>query len=484
MYKAFVIDDDYAAIEGVYNSFDWKRLKIEDVVLINTPHNVTDRIKEEKPNVVFIDIEMGELSGLDIIEQAKKEGSDAIFVIVSGHNDFDYARKAIELGAAYYLLKPITTFDVEKVTEIILDASKRFKREDISESVDSGVMCLMEKDTFRQYIKGISPSTQNIRFIVALSQLRIIDDMLMLLSGALISYLKIGVDKYLFIINSREISENTELMLENLAKVKQVCMGMSDEVKGDEYKFYKQACELAYGYFIYQKWAFYKSGNYPMNSVYKLIENIAKLIEKKNIEKCSLAIRKAPEYFTLNNLNIRHAVELYNAVVLKINAFNYSEVDTEYFSLIGVDELISEYDDIYSMCEELGMIVSEILSNNYTNIRSNETARMVKKIIDYINKNYNKKISLELLSKEFYVSVSYLCVILKKITGKTFVDYLTGIRMEKAKEMLRESDLSIIKVAEQVGYVDYFYFNKLFKKYEGITPYQYKKSKEKEKNED
>ena len=109
---------------------------------------------------------------------------------------------------------------------------------------------------------------------------------------------------------------------------------------------------------------------------------------------------------------------------------------------------------------------------------------MVKKILDYINKNYNKKISLELLSKEFYVSVSYLCVIIKKITGKTFVDYLTGIRMEKAKEMLRDSDFSIIKVAEQVGYVDYFYFSKLFKKYEGITPYQYKKSKEKEKNED
>ena len=75
MYKAFVVDDDYAAIEGIYNSFDWKRLNIEDVVLINTPHNVTDRIKEEKPDVVFIDIEMGELSGLDIIEQAKKEGS-------------------------------------------------------------------------------------------------------------------------------------------------------------------------------------------------------------------------------------------------------------------------------------------------------------------------------------------------------------------------------------------------------------------------
>lgn len=484
MYKAFVIDDDYATIEGVYNSFDWKLLNIEDVVLINTPHNVTDRIKEDKPDVVFIDIEMGELSGLDIIEQAKKEGSDAIFVIVSGHNDFDYARKAIELGAAYYLLKPITTFDVEKVTEIILDSIKRYKHEDIPDNLDLGVMCLMEKDTFTQYINGISQSIRNIRFIVAMSQLRIIDDMLMLLSSSLLSYLKIGVDKYLFIINSSEFNEKAELMLENLAKAKQVYLGMSDEVRGNEYKFYKQACELAYGYFIYQKWAFYKPENYPVNSVYKIIESISKLIEKKNIEKCVLSMRKAPEYFKNNNLNIRHAVELYNAVVLKINAFIYSEVETEYFSLMGVDELVSEYNDIYFMCEELGMIVSEILSNSYKNIRNNETVRMVKKILDYINKNYNKKISLELLSKEFYVSVSYLCVIIKKITGKTFVDYLTGIRMEKAKEMLRDSDFSIIKVAEQVGYVDYFYFSKLFKKYEGITPYQYKKSKEKEKNED
>ena len=100
----------------------------------------------------------------------------------------------------------------------------------------------------------------------------------------------------------------------------------------------------------------------------------------------------------------------------------------------------------------------------------------VKQIINYLNDNYNKKISLEQIAHNMYLSPVYISKIFKEETGESPINYLINIRLEKARDiLLRSDDNSIKSIANQVGYDDVYHFSKLFKKYYGISPLYYRK---------
>ncbi len=103
---------------------------------------------------------------------------------------------------------------------------------------------------------------------------------------------------------------------------------------------------------------------------------------------------------------------------------------------------------------------------NYSNIRK------VDKIIDYMTENYNRNITLLELSKHFQISGSYLGNIFKKVTGKSTIEYLISIRINKAKSLLKDG-LTVSETSKLVGFNDIFYFSKAFKKHEGMSPTQF-----------
>ncbi len=117
MFKAFIIDDNKYAAEAVYMLFHWKELDIDKVEIINVPNGLMERILSEKPHVIFIDIEIHDVSGLDIITKCRERNFDALFVIISGHDNFKYAHTAANLGVLYYMLKPLDPSDVDIVTQ-------------------------------------------------------------------------------------------------------------------------------------------------------------------------------------------------------------------------------------------------------------------------------------------------------------------------------------------------------------------------------
>ena len=119
MFRAFIVDDDEFSVEATYMMFPWEELGISRIDKIYTPVGLLERILTEKPHIVFIDIEMGGITGLDIIEKCKSQGCESLFVIISGHDNFSYAHTAVNLGALYYLLKPLDVDNVEAATKKI-----------------------------------------------------------------------------------------------------------------------------------------------------------------------------------------------------------------------------------------------------------------------------------------------------------------------------------------------------------------------------
>lgn len=122
--------------------------------------------------------------------------------------------------------------------------------------------------------------------------------------------------------------------------------------------------------------------------------------------------------------------------------------------------------------------ITEVETSNQKgcNFESYNKSYAVKRIINYLNENYENKISLDQIAHNMYLSPVYISKIFKEETGESPINYLIKIRLEKAKDILLTSDGGSIKsIANRVGYEDVYHFSKLFKKYYGISPLYYKK---------
>ena len=108
--------------------------------------------------------------------------------------------------------------------------------------------------------------------------------------------------------------------------------------------------------------------------------------------------------------------------------------------------------------------------------------QLIPDCIEYLKENYSKKVTIEELSNNFFLSKSYLSSLFKKATGSGVVEYLQHIRIERACELLTDTSLPITEISFQVGYTDYRFFNKSFKKITGVTAHEYRKNMHKSSN--
>ena len=101
--------------------------------------------------------------------------------------------------------------------------------------------------------------------------------------------------------------------------------------------------------------------------------------------------------------------------------------------------------------------------------------QLVEAIKSYIDANY-RSVSLEEIAQRFYLNKNYFCSLFKGVTGESFIEYLTALRMEQAKRLLTESELKTYEIAERVGYGDQRYFSQVFRKHTGLQPTQYRQT--------
>lgn len=139
-----------------------------------------------------------------------------------------------------------------------------------------------------------------------------------------------------------------------------------------------------------------------------------------------------------------------------------------------------ETEEIQGVTSQLiSMLISEKTEENEPEFYPKDT---VGKIMEYVRLHCEENLSLSFLAKEFYLTPSYLSRSFKKQTGKNLVAYITEQRLEKAVEYIKEGKKTLTEVAFLVGYDDYTYFNKVFRRYLGVSPMQYRERLEKGKN--
>ena len=154
----------------------------------------------------------------------------------------------------------------------------------------------------------------------------------------------------------------------------------------------------------------------------------------------------------------------------------YAEYALDSYEVSAIDYLVKPIEQ-----EKLNEVLNRILHEEILGDEPENEIKPVentglKQVIQEIKENYTKDITLTELADKYQVSASHLSGLIKSELGLPFSEYLASRRIQKAKELLADETLSIDAIAEMVGYKDYFYFTKVFKKTEGISPSKYRKS--------
>ena len=534
--KVFLVEDEMVIRRGIKNSIDWEK---EGYIFCGEASDgelAYPMIIKEKPDILITDIRMPFMDGLELCKLVKKELPNIKILILSGYDEFDYAKEAIRLGVTEYLLKPISS---GKLLEALNGVSESIRREKEDKDLVRKYMEEMRENTehekqkfFEQMIAG------NLSMADALEtgkkyEMNLSAGMYNLLlfrftlgkenrkSGELLGEAEYAIEK---------LTERLEYVFEFQRGVEGwafLLMADNEEQMSERVKELSKDLEEIMK--NYSTIAYFGGIGQPVARLRELEESFREaeraLAARFTMELSRLIsvedIRMAQNVDTLDDIEITSFGEIEKTrTMLEKFLNNGAEDEIDEFVDVYINELPEEnlksvlmrqyiimdaYIVMMSFCEKIEGIEGEMqaqseeLKNSMKTIQTLEEIKnyirmLLKKIIgvrdtisgrrysdiieiakDQIRKTYmSDEISLNTIAAEVGMSPSYFSSIFSKEMGKTFVEYLTEIRMDRAKELLMCSSMKTSEIGYEVGYKDPHYFSYIFKKTQNCTPKEFR----------
>lgn len=469
MYKVLIVDDESWVIESLKDLVSWGQYGFEVVGQAASGSEAMDAIRELNPDVVFTDIRMPEMNGLELIRLGKTMGLAIRFVVVSGYAEFAYAQKALSYGAAAYCLKPFDEIEIGGVLVKLKETleSTRPIREDMMQLLldDSGgrnqekLLGMLEDQGILNWIEqGIVPVVA-----IGLSELH-------LPAGRVIKLIT-GTSKTAYLMSeeqakgllSKEAKNNTEDIL-----------GIGFGKLLTEWREIRSAIEeadlAAYQCFIVGKPGVYTLPITRDTELKGLLAEIHIAIGSRDSEIVLRNLDRIDGLFREGALTIRHAFEVYNLTISFL--FDLGRKETILYSY---EQLVRLFVNVNEMIAELKALASQYVLQMSAQAPESKN-QTFKPILQYVTENFRRDLSLQDLANQFFMNPSYISQLFKKEVGETFTAYVARLRVEQACELLERGSGTVSDIAEKIGYRDYFYFTRLFKKLTGQTPTQYRET--------
>lgn len=534
MYRVLVVEDEIPVRNRIIESIDWGSMGMAVAFAASDGQEALDFLMDNQVDLILTDIYMPFIDGIELVRRIRQTNHYCKVVFLTGYNEFEYAKEAVELDASKYLLKPITK---EELTKVLLEMKDEL---DAAIAAKKNLTLLEnEYEKRREFLKdkllydiiaGFMPID---RIHQACSNVGCSFDAKMYRIGVLEVVSREEISKAVWkddysllhfaMYNiSKEILSNDEhvqILLGENGKV--IVLFMSSEDEAFDETTYMKMQEVLNGvrrvyemsltaglsdvcHNIEHLRAAYDEAMVAID--YAIIEGNNRVIVKSDIEPKSAMNHDQLEDYSekivtavkVNDVNkIRDYLHLFTEHI-KFEKYELNEVKTLLLSMMtnvydnynkiciqDSMKLLLDFDlveEIYAM-ESFESIETalydsfSILAENLVKSRENDKNKLVLDAIHYIENNYDDpSIDLTFMSGMLHVSNSYFSRIFKKAKNQTFVEYMTGIRLDKAKELLRTSDKKVYEIAQQVGYDDAHYFSYNFRKKVGMTPLQYRKA--------
>jgi len=530
VYKVVLVDDEDIVLEGLKKKINWERLGLEVVGIATDGLEALKTIEKTNPDILITDVIMPIMDGLKLIETLKEMGKDIKAIILSGHDEFAYAQRAVKLQAAEYQLKPISITDMESILEKItneLDAESReaqtkskLKRDNkdnsemlkqhlfsgiLNDKVENSIQLISkiedlnkgyldsklivtvaEIDNHKSIFEGIKEKEKE---LIVFSVLNIINEIVESNNSGFAMRLderRIAIITFYSIDwNNNRISNSYVwlfcLIKDNVKKylgypitmgVGPVVLDIMDARESFLKAEYAVKCKLIYGGNRIIKYEDIKKNEGQLLRLY--VENEKKMfVSINNLEEVSI--------FTYIDMLHKQTVEsnicsyeeiiqvCYKLVIAAKSVLNSRSVEKE---LIEDEIMLLEQIKDFEQLESLFNWIKDYFKNIFEVAKSKDKRKynsIINYIVENIEKNYMSDIELNNIAKKLFLSANYLSTLFKKETGVSFKSYLTNHRLQKAKELLLDPHYKIYQIANIVGYENEEYLCRLFKNNYGVT---------------
>lgn len=535
MMKVVIADDEAKVCQLICGLVDWASLDMEIAGVAHNGIEALEMIETLRPDLMITDIRMPGYDGLEMISRGKKIKEDIDFIIVSGYRHFEYAQSAIKYGVCDYLLKPIkkdALLDTlrrmrekyrQRTQQLSAEESLKIRLQSDISKLRSNLMSnlllqrggnsngLQMEKLNHEYHFHFEPGYFQV-FLVKIdcqygilyeSSMKILEDkMKQIFQGLLkakcfdfeISFQ--GSRAYCLLnysIDARDAvrrqlkSVMDELLVQNSVFEKvEFTIGLGSAAENlNQLEGSLETAEWA----VLQRLVegtgkIIEAAGMPASpsaggvSIAEFNKGIETALEILDVDSATAAvdllkkqILQNPQISGQEAFQLTASACLNYLVVLKNHQFSDNNEETLHEKFVSRADLCSTVPQLFDC---LLKFIQESMESVIQDKKQAEK-RPIRLAKQYIQQNYSKQISLEEVSGVAGFNASYFSVLFKKESGQNFLEYLSEVRMNKAKELFKETNLSVASICEQVGYSDIKHFTQGFKKFTGLKPNEFRK---------
>ncbi len=442
-YRVFLIDDEPWVLKGLSALLRWED---EGFVIDGQYTNALTALEDIlrlRPDAVITDITMPRIDGLELIERARGAGYEGCFVILTGYDEFAYAQKAIEQQTFSYLLKPIDRSEVRAVMcKLRHELDDRLLRAIAAEpDGDNAALLrrLLGRESGQFYVLTVQGEWEP-SLVGAERLLRV----------------RAGKMRSTYLLASETLPERLKERWEAPLANTQSHLGLSEPF-----------CDLA---------AFARMLRHSETAACDAFLNNGAHVygyrraDKSFVNRIVSMMRSAndPSVWVMVLHELRKHASMADIALLLSEASARSAANEGDSAAIDSYE-IEDISMLFSSLDEVVAYMEGLLDKDDAG-KPSSGQTVIADICAWIDENYGRPIRLRMLSRRFHISETYICELFRKHKNQTLTNYVLSARMERAASLLRASKVSLPDVAEAVGYLDYGYFGRVFKRYHGISP--------------
>lgn len=483
MKTVLVVEDEKMIRQGIKTMIRRSGVPVEVIMECNNGRTALEILKEQKIDVMFTDIRMPKMDGIELVKQMQKLEHKPLTVAVSGYDDFSYAVEMMRHGVRDYILKPV---ERQKIQQILMNLENEIINSQKSESASRKIgyqqlkylmlnnrMTQEELQTLKnQYEKDFYAGD----FFVCCRNAKETKEQQRYI------YLPNLEENDVFIVEEQDL----DMVLKNELSTEYV--GISGRHRGlDE-------LQAAYGEALLARRRAFASNRNQVEFIEgkkripeQLLEESKRLLEP---DACLQRVQLLGTDKTDEVLRVWNA--FFHAVKLEhlsgeefetgIHEF-LNDVLKTYRNVLGIDSEDAErlqdvwrFDNLDAYEKEFMKWLLGLHDKINSQFDTNKNKQKIQQAVEYIQKNYASDLNMAVVSNYISMNYSLFSYSFKQYTGSNFVNYLKTIRMDEAKRLLAETDMRVIEVSQAVGYDNEKHFMKIFKSFCGVSPSEYRKN--------
>lgn len=531
--KMIIADDEYNVREGLKDVVEWDKLGIEVAATAADGPELLDLCTRLQPDIVVTDIRMPELDGLQAADYLRSSGSSVRIVIISGVQDFHYAKTALNLKADGYILKPIKVDELETVMlEVVESVRRERSREEreqrLKQQLQDNLPALRERFlaglasgmfrgeeelesklrffglsdyaegsviaaalTIDDYEEAVERFSEENRQLIMFSVSNILEEIaqrhrsVIVFSPhenqfvALFFHQEGLAVRHMDILQEMLDSTSTYLKMSLSAGVGNTV----DRVVDVRYSCLEAKLALEYRFFT-GNGAILPIGDFSESRVHidfsRIYDQQNKLIHNMKLGKVEEVGVTITEIFEEIGKDCSYPISYVQSVGVEMinmasRAFHEMGENAEAV-FPDLPEVIIELYRQHHISDLIGRMqgIFRTVTQFFLRKNNRKNSGIINKIKAIIDRSYMENVTVGRLAEEVYLSPNYISLIFRQETGTTVTEYVTRVRMEAAKELLKSPDLKVLEVAEMIGYENATYFSTVFKKYTGMHPQKYR----------